>query len=192
MNMLVLGLVVFLGIHSTRIVAEGWRTSMVSRLGDMPWKGLYSLVSIAGFVLIVWGYGEARQHPVVLWASLPAAVRHVASLLTLIAFVLIAAAYIPGNRIKAKLHHPMILGVKAWAFAHLIANNTAADLVLFGSFLLWAALDYRAARRRDRVAGAMYPAGTTARTLMTIAAGGAAWVAFAFWLHARLIGISPL
>ena len=191
MGMLVLGLVLFLGVHSTRIVAEGWRTGMVARLGEKPWKAVYSVVAIAGFVLLVWGYGLARQSPVVLWPQPPAGMRHLASLLTLAAFVLLAAAYVPGNQLRAKLHHPMVLGVKAWALAHLLSNNTLADLLLFGSFLAWAVLDYRSARRRDAAAGKTYPPGRGAMTAVTVVVGVGAWAAFAFWLHGAWIGVRP-
>jgi uncharacterized membrane protein len=189
---LVLGLVLFLGVHSTRIVAEGWRTSMLVNVGEKAWKGVYSLVSIAGFVLIVVGYGLARKSPTVLWGVPPVGLRHLAALLTLAAFVLVAAAYVPGNQLKARLHHPMILGVKLWAFAHLIANNTLADLVLFGAFLAWAVLDFRASRKRDRVEGTVYPAGTASRTAVAVVVGALAWAVFAFWLHGLLIGVRPL
>src|SRR4051794_41012042 len=100
MGMLIAGLVLFLGVHSTRIVAEGWRSATIAKMGDMPWKGLYTLVSLAGFALLVWGYGLARQAPVVLWTP-PRGMNHVAALLTAIAFVLVAAAYVPRNQIKA-------------------------------------------------------------------------------------------
>ena len=190
MTLLILGLVLFLGIHSVRIVAEDFRSRQIARLGDNGWKGLYSLASIAGFVLMLWGFGLARQQPVVLWAA-PTWLRHVAALLTLASFVFIAAAYVPGNGIKTRLQHPMVLGVKLWAFAHLIANNTLADLLLFGGFLLWAVFSYRAAKARDRAAGTVYPAGHAARTALTIVVGIAAWAAFAFWAHAALIGVRP-
>jgi uncharacterized membrane protein len=190
MLMLVLGLVLFLGVHSSRIVAEGYRRSVIERHGQNAWKGVYSLLSIVGFVLIVWGYGAARMEPTVLWGS-PTWVRHGASLLTLISFVLLAAAYVPGNAIKARLHHPMVLGVKTWALAHLLANNTLADLLLFGSFLLWAVLSFRAARARDRAAGTVYPAGSGGPTVATVVVGVGAWAAFAFWAHQALIGIRP-
>ena len=111
MSMLILGLVLFLGVHSTRIVADEWRGRTLARVGEPLWKGLYSLVSVAGFVLIVWGYGLARQSPVVLWQPLPTAVKHIASLLTLAAFVLLVAAYVPRNGIKARLRHPMVLEI---------------------------------------------------------------------------------
>ena len=190
MTALILGLVVFLGIHSTRIVAEGPRQAFIAQRGEKAWKGLYTVVSLAGFALLVWGYGQARQQPVVLWAS-PTWLRHVAALLTLISFVLLVAAYVPRNAIKARLHHPMTLGVKVWAFAHLIANNTLADLLLFGAFLAWSIAIFAAARRRDRVNGTTYAPGNTARTLVAVAVGTVAWVVFALWLHGPLIGVRP-
>jgi uncharacterized membrane protein len=190
MTALIIGLVIFLGLHSVRIVAEPWRTRVRARVGEAAYKGVYSLLSIAGFVLIVWGYGQARQHTVVLWPALTWA-RHPAALLVLIAFVLLVAAYVPGNAIKAKVHHPMLIGVKIWAFAHLLANNTLADTVLFGSFLIWAVLDFRAARRRDRVLGTVYAPGRSGPTLVTVVVGAAAFALFAFWLHALLIGVRP-
>ena len=190
MGMLVLGLVLFLGAHSVRIFADNARTRAIARLGEMGWKGLYSVVSLIGFGLIIWGFAQARQQPVVLWSP-PAMLKHLNSLFTLLAFVLLAAAYVPRNSIRARLHHPMILGVKLWAFGHLLATATLADLVLFGAFLLWAVLDFRAARQRDRAAGTVYPPGTVGGTLLAVVVGGLAWAAFAFWLHGPLIGVAP-
>jgi uncharacterized membrane protein len=191
MTMLILGLVLFLGVHSIRIVADGWRSAMIGRVGELPWKAVYALLSIAGFVLIVWGFGLARQQPVQLWMP-PRGMRHLASLLTLVSFILVAAAYVPRNAIKARLHHPMVLGVKVWALAHLLANGNLAHVVLFGAFLVWAVLSFRAARARDRAAGTVYPAGSTAGTLGAVLAGAALWAVFAFWAHGYLIGIRPI
>ncbi len=190
MGMLILGLVLFLGVHSVRIVADGWRTQVIAQRGDGFWKGLYSVLSVVGLVLVVWGYGLARQQPVVLWVP-PVATRHVAALLTLVAFILLTAPYVPRNGIKAWLHHPMVLGVKVWAFAHLLANGNLADVVLFGAFLIWAALSFRAARARDRAAGTVYPRGTAAATAITLVVGTVAWVVFTLWLHVLLIGVRP-
>jgi uncharacterized membrane protein len=190
MTLLILGLVIFLGVHSVRIVAEDWRSATRARIGENGWKGAYSLLSLLGFVLICYGYGVARQQPVVLWAS-PVWTRHLAALLTLPAFVLVAASQVPGTIIKAKLRHPMLLGVKLWATAHLIANNTATDLVLFGSFLVWAAIDFRAARQRDRALLIAYPAGRSRPTVVAVVGGLLAWVLFAFGLHGVLIGVRP-
>ncbi|MBA3598584.1 MAG: NnrU family protein [Methylibium sp.] len=191
MTLLVLGLVLFLGVHSVRIVADDWRTRMQLRLGEGAWKGLYAVASIAGFVLIVWGYGLARQQPVVLWTP-PAATRHLAALLVLVSFVLLAATYVPRNGLKARLHHPMVLGVKVWALAHLLANGTLADVLLFGSFLVWAVVNFRAARRRDRASAVSYPPGTVAGTTGAVVAGAVAWAVFAFWAHEALIGVRPI
>jgi uncharacterized membrane protein len=190
MTLLVLGLVLFLGSHSSRIFAEGWRAGRIAAMGELGWKAVYSIVAIAGFVLIVYGYGEARQSPVSLWNP-PVWTRHLAALLTIPAFVLLAAAYVPGNRIKAAVGHPMVAGVKVWAFSHLVANGTLADLVLFGSFLAWAVVDFIAARKRDRAAGTRYPAGSTAKDLVVIVVGLAAWAGFAFWAHGAWIGVRP-
>ncbi|MEY4712372.1 MAG: hypothetical protein RIS88_1822 [Pseudomonadota bacterium] len=191
MDMLVAGLIVFLGVHSTRVFAEPLRARWVARIGEKPWKGAYATVSIAGFFLLVWGYGLARQLPVQVWTP-PRGMNHLAALLTLVSFVMLVAAYVPGNGIKARLKHPMVLAVKVWAFAHLLSNGTLADMVLFGAFLVWAVLVFRASRQRDRALGTVYAPGTAARTWITIVAGAGAWVVFAFWGHARLIGVSPL
>ena len=191
MTALILGLILFLGTHSVRIYADGWRSAQIARRGPGAWKGLYTLVSLIGFGLIVWGYGLARQQPVALWAPQPWA-RHLASLLMLFSFILLVAAYVPKNGVKSWLHHPMVLGVKLWALAHLLANHTLADLLLFGSFLGWAVLSFRAARQRDRAPHTVYPHGTVAGTLIAVAVGVVAWAAFAFWAHAWLFGVSPM
>ena len=190
MSLLILGLVLFLGVHSTRAVADGWRGAMIAKLGEGAWKGAYSVLSLVGFVLIVYGYGVARADPVVLWNP-PIWTRHVAALLTIPAFILLAAAYVPRNRIKAAIGHPMIVGTKVWALAHLFANGNLADLFLFGGFLVWAVLAFRAARRRDRTSGIRYPSGPASLTIVTIAVGLVAWAAFAFALHGWLIGVKP-
>jgi uncharacterized membrane protein len=191
MTLLVIGLVLFLGVHSVRIFADDWRRHTVSRIGLGAWKAAYSLLSIAGFVLIVIGWGEARTAPQVLWAA-PLWMKHAASLFTLLAFVLLAAAYVPGNAIKAAVGHPMVAGVKLWAFVHLLVNGTVAGVLLFGSFLAWAVLDYVASRRRDRREGVVRARGSVSRTIITVVIGVAAWAAFAFWGHAALIGVAPL
>ncbi len=190
MTLMLIGLLLFLGTHSVRIVADPWRSAMRERVGPLAWKAAYSLLSIAGFVAIVWGYGLARQEPVVLWTP-PVAMRHIAALLTLVAFVLLAAAYVPRNAIKAKIGHPMAAGVKVWAFAHLLANGTLADVLLFGAFVAWAVLSFRAARARDRAAGTRPPAGSAVGTVATLLVGMAAWAGFAFWAHAAWIGVRP-
>jgi len=191
MALLIAGLIVFLGVHSVRIFADEWRTAQIARIGPTVWKGGYALLSLIGLVLIVYGYGLARQTPIVLY-TVPAWTRHVAALLTLVAFVMIAAAYVPKTHIKARLKHPMVMGVKVWAFAHLLANGSLADVILFGSFLAWAILNYSAAMRRDRNANVDYASGPMSRDFAAVAIGGVGWLLFTFWLHDLLIGVRPL
>jgi len=190
MTWLILGLVMFLGMHSVRVVAEDARSRFIAQRGAGAWKGLYTVVSLLGLALIVTGFAQTRMQPVVLWAT-PGWTRHLAALLVLVAFVLLAAAYVPRNAIKAKLHHPMVLAVKVWALAHLMANNTLADLLLFGSFLLWSVLSFRAARARDRAAQTVYPAGTASGTAITVVVGLLAYAAMGFWAHAAWLGVRP-
>jgi uncharacterized membrane protein len=190
MKLLFAGLVVFLGVHSLRMFTPYWRAQTMERLGEGPWKGLYSLVALAGLVMVAWGFDLARDQPVIVWTP-PIGMRHAAALLTLLAFVLLAAAYVPGNQIKARLHHPMVLGVKSWALAHLLATGMLVHLLLFGSFLVWAVLNFRAARQRDRADGMTYAPGTVRATVITLVLGVAGWAAFAFGLHGLLIGIKP-
>ena len=190
MGILVPGLIVFLGMHSLRLVAEPWRNASFARLGEMRWKGLYSIVSIAGFVLIVIGYGLARRAPVLLWAP-PPGVRHLTALIVAVAFVLIAAAYVPGSRIKRIVGHPMYAGVAIWAIGHLLANGTVHALVLFGAFFVWVAAGLLVWRHRDRIARVQYPAGSAAGDVRAALVGLVAWALFAFLLHGWLIGVRP-
>jgi uncharacterized membrane protein len=190
MTWLIVGLLVFLVPHSIGLAAPQWRARYVARLGEKPWKGLYSLVSLVGFVLIIWGYGHARASPVTLFT--PAAwTRHAAALLTVIAFVLIAAAYVPRTKIKAALGHPMTAGVALWAFAHLLANGQLHDVVLFGAFLVWSVATFVIRRSRDRESGTTYPPGTVAKDAIAIVAGIVVSVGFALFLHGPLIGVRP-
>ncbi|HET8897656.1 MAG TPA: NnrU family protein [Rhodanobacteraceae bacterium] len=188
---LILGLLLFLGVHSVRIVADGVRTRQIARYGENSWKAIYSVIALAGFVLIVWGFGVARQTPVLLYTP-PLWLQHLNALFVLMALLLVAAAYVPGNHLKAWVGHPMLAGVKAWALGHLLATGFLHDVVLFGSFLLWAVLDFVACRRRDRHAGVRYPAGTVLGDLAVLVAGVALWALFAFYAHLWLIGRSPL
>jgi uncharacterized membrane protein len=190
MWLLIAGLALFLGLHSVRIVAGDWRVRQMARVGEGPWKAIYSLLSIVGFVLLIWGFGDARLQPMALYMP-PPALRHANSLFTLIAFVLVAAAYVPRNRLKAKLGHPMFAGVGVWALGHLLATGVLHDLVLFGAFLIWSVAGFTVSRRRDRLARVAYPAGTAFGDLLSIAIGIAAWAIFAFFLHARWIGVAP-
>jgi len=191
MLLLIVGLILFLGAHSLRIFAEPWRNRQRERLGAMRWKGVIAVLSLAGFALLVWGFGMARTQPVVLWSP-PQWTRHLAALLMLPSFILLVAAYLPGTRMKAAFGHPMILATKTWAVAHLLANGTLNDLVLFGSFLAWSVLAYISARRRDRATGTTYPARGAIRDVGAVLIGAAAWAWFAHFGHYWLIGVRPL
>ena len=191
MLFLIIGLILFLGLHSLRIFDEPVRARLLERLGEGGFKVIYSLASIIGFALIWYGYGQARQAPSMVWNP-PVAMRHIATLLTLVSFIILAAAYVPRNRIKRAIGHPMVIAVKVWAFAHLLANGMVADIVLFGSFLIWAVLSFRAARGRDRAAGFVRPPEVSiVSDIGTFVIGLIAWAAFAIWLHGLLIGVKP-
>jgi len=157
-------------------------------MGERPWKLLYTVVSIVGFVLICWGYSQARQHPILIYAP-PLWTRHLSALLMLPVFPLILAAYMPG-RIKTALKHPMLAAVKFWALAHLLANGMLADVLLFGGFLAWAVADRISFKRR-----AVRPIHTAPPNKMNdviaVVAGLAIYLVFAMWLHVRLIGVAP-
>jgi uncharacterized membrane protein len=196
---LILGLVLFLGVHALRVFAEGTRQKLIGAMGPFVYKAFYSIVSIIGLLLIVSGYSAARIEPIVLYTP-PTGMAHAASSLTLIAFVLLIAAYIPGNLILRKLKHPMTLAVKVWAFAHLLSNGTLADVLFFGGFLVWSVLVYRSARRRAPVENpglSDLPAVIASRppsmlaSLVTLVVGIGTWAWFAFEGHAMLIGLAP-
>jgi len=191
MTILTLGLLLFLGTHAVRIVADGWRTRQIERLGVRPWKAAYAAVSAAGFILIIWGFGLARGDAVTIWSP-PLWSRHLAAVVTLPAMILIAAGYVPGSRIKARLGHPMLAGTALWAAAHLCANGRGEHVLLFGAILVWATIDFRSARRRDRAAGIRYAPGTAARDGIAIGVGSAGWLLFVAFLHAWVIGVQPI
>ncbi|HEY4958000.1 MAG TPA: NnrU family protein [Caldimonas sp.] len=192
MLVFIVGLVLFLGIHSVSIVAPRWRAAIAGRLGEMPWKGLYSLAAGVGLAMLIVGYGMARREPVVLYTP-PAALRHLALLVMLPVFPLFFAAYFPG-RIRSAARHPMLLAVKLWATAHLLANGTLVDVLLFGAFLAWAVADRISVKRRS-VAEAHDAPAAPARPyndVIAIVGGLAVYVVLVFWGHRWLIGVSPL
>jgi uncharacterized membrane protein len=188
MSTLILGLVLFLGAHSVSIVAPAWRNTMAARIGQWPWKVLYAVVAVAGFVLIIRGYAAARLEPVVLWVP-PAAMRHIAATLMLPVFILLLAAYLPG-RIKSAAKHPMLVATKLWAVAHLLSNGMLADLVLFGAFLAWAVADRISLQRRPARAIPGAPP-SKLNDLIAVAGGLGLYGLFAFVLHARWFGVAP-
>jgi uncharacterized membrane protein len=190
MALLIIGLCLFLGVHSVAILAPAWRAGSIHRLGERAWKGLYALVSLIGFILICYGFGLARQAPVFLYSP-PTWLRHAALIVMLPVFPLIIAAYLPG-RIKTAARHPMLAAVKLWAFAHLLANGTLADLLLFGGFLAWAVAD-RVSLKRRPVSQALRtaPPGPW-NDAIAVVLGLAIYALLIGWAHVRLFGVSPL
>ena len=191
MVFLVLGLLLFLGTHSLRVGGELRRGALLLRWGESRYKIAYAVLSMLGLGLVVYGFGLARETPVVVWSP-PVGMRHLAFALMLVSMVLLAAAYVPGNAIRSKLHHPMVLSVKVWALAHLLANGMLAHLVLFGGFLVWSVLLFRTSRRRDKAQAVVYPPGSTVATAITLGIGLFLWLALLGWLHGMLIGVRLL
>ena len=189
MSQLIAGIVLFFGIHSISIVNEPWRDKMADRLGLWTWKGIYSIIALGGLLLIIRGYGDARTQVVELYYT-PVWLQHISLLLLIPVFPLLISAYVPG-RIKATVKHPMLLATKLWAAAHLLANGTLADLVLFGSFLLWVFADLLSVSKRQprQIPGAPP---SKFNDWIAIVVGLALYIAFFLWLHERLFGVSPI
>lgn len=191
MGTLIAGLLLFLGMHAVRVVAEPLRTVAIARIGVQGWRGLYSAVSLVGLWLLVSGYAAARLNSPDLYVP-PAWAHAVALALMLPSLVLVVAAYVPGTHIRQWVGHPMLFGTRVWAFAHLLANGRAADVVLFGSFLAWSIFAYHAARARDRVAGTRYPAVGWPRDAIAVVVGAVGWLAILFQLHGWMAGVALL
>ncbi|MGB8694175.1 MAG: NnrU family protein [Steroidobacteraceae bacterium] len=189
MYTLLLGLVIFFAVHSVSIVAPQWRHRTVLRMGVPLWRAFYSLLSLGGLLLIIRGFALSRAAPVVLYA--PGVRLHlIVSALMLPVFPLLFSTYLPG-RIRSAARHPTLVAIKLWAVAHLLANGTLADVLLFGSFLAWAVLDRISLKRRPArpVAGA--PPGKW-NDLLAIVLGLAVYALFVGWAHWRLFGVAPL
>jgi uncharacterized membrane protein len=191
MAILLLGLVIFLGLHSTRIVSEDGRERAIARIGEGPWKGIYSALSVIGFVLIVWGFARARYDAPQVWTP-PAGARHITMLLMLVALILFAGFLFKRSYIAVITHHPMLWSVLLWSMGHLFANGSAADLLLFGAFLVWSASDLASSYARDRRNGVVYPAPEVGATAGAVVVGLVVYALLISGLHLWLFGVSPL
>lgn len=187
MTILILGLVLFLGIHALTM-ARGLRDGLVEKLGAGPFRGLYSVVAGLGLVLIIYGYGAARASGYVPVWNPPAFLGHITALLVAFAFVSFASIYAPAGKIRGALKHPMLVGVKAWAVGHLLVNGDLASILLFGSFLAWAVASRISLKSR---AGVVEPAPSpwTAGDAIAVGSGLVLTAIFAIWLHPVLIGV---
>ena len=180
------GLILFFAVHSISIVSDSWRDDMAQRLGERPWRVLHGLASLAGLVLLIWGYGIARNGSAVLYTA-PLWLRDVNYLLMLFVFPLLLAVFLPG-RIKTAVKYPAFAAVKIWAFAHLLVNGALADVLLFGCFLAWAIAGRISMKYRRRRSVPGFPE-TAANDLIAVAAGLVIYALFLFYLHGRLIGV---
>ena len=187
MLQLLIGIVLFIGMHSASIVALPVRDRIAAR-SERAWKAAYSIVSLIGIVLMVRGYADLRQTPTVLYVA-PVWLRHVAALLMLPAFAFFIAPYFPG-RIKTALKHPQLVAVKTWAVAHLLVNGTLADVLLFGSFLVWAVADRMSLQHRAQRPLPGAPE-SRANDIIVVVVGLLLYVAFALWAHEALFGVRP-
>lgn len=186
MTWFLIGLCGFLAVHSIRIVAPGWREARIAAMGAGAWKGVYALLSIATFGLMIWGYGQARSSPVLVWVP-PMPLRHAGALLVLVALVSLVATYVPRNAIKARLQHPMLAATAIWAAAHLLVSGWLHAMLLAGAFLVWALFAFVSARRRGRIELQT----SVGMTVLTIVIGLALTAAFALHLHGALVGVVP-
>lgn len=189
MTLLLTGLLIFFGIHSVSIVNRPWRNHLAQSLGEAQWKGLYSLIAIAGFACMVYGYGIARGTPSMLYTP-PNWLRHATLLLMLPVFPLLLAAYLPG-RVKSFARHPMLAATACWALAHLLANGGLHAVLLFGSFLLWAVVDRVTVTYRTEPVAAPV-AGSALNDVIAVLGGLALYVLMMVWGHAKLIGVPVL
>jgi len=189
MQLFILGLILFFGIHTVSIVNESWRDRMADKIGVWPWKGLYSLISLVGLVLIIYGYGLARTASTVLYSPAPWQT-HLALILLLPVFPLLLATYFPG-RIRRLVGHPMLIATILWAVAHLLANGRVIDHLLFGAFLVWAVADLISMARRDQRPLPGAPE-TDINDVIVVVAGLGLYIMFVVWLHALLIGVAVL
>lgn len=191
MTLLIIGIALFLGIHSTRIFFEPIRVWAINTFGAGAWRAIYTILSVVGLILVVVGFRPAEASAGVVWVPYFAFL-HVSALMTLLAFIFVASAYLPAGRIKANLKHPMTFGVAIWAVAHLLINGMSHEVLLFGSFLIWSILVLIAALRRDRQMKLLFIAGPVRNDLLAIVIGTAVWAVFAFYAHEWLFGIAPL
>lgn len=187
---LLIGLLIFLGIHLVP-TNTALRDSLIARFGAGPYKIAFALLSLIGLVIIVLGYYKLQTHPgknPILWDP-PTFTRHIALLLMLPAMIFLVAAYVP-SRIRTALKHPMLVAIKIWALAHLLANGDLASLLLFGSFLAYAVYDRISLKRRP--VPVPQPPSSAVNDLAVVGLGTAAYLALLFGGHAWLIGVDPL
>ncbi|MBB5534319.1 NnrU family protein [Rhizobium giardinii] len=192
MTLLLLGIVIFLGMHLVRVVAPGLRASVIERQGKGAWMGIYTAISLVGLLLIIYGFGEARAVTGMLYNP-PVFLKHISLLLMLLAFICLAAGFLPAGRIAVAVKHPQVLSIKIWALAHLLANGETSSVLLFGSFLAWAVILRISLKRRERAGEKVLPVfRSTSNDLLAVVIGAVAYGLFVWKLHEWLIGVAPI
>ena len=192
MSLLILGIVIFLGVHLVRVVAPGLRTAIIERQGKGTWMGLYSVLSLIGLCLIVYGFGEARATTGMLYIP-PVFLKHISLLLMAFAMICLVVGFLPAGRIAVALKHPQILAVKIWALAHLLANGETSSVLLFGSFLAWAVILRISLKRRERAGEKVLPVFRSGSSdMVAVVLGLVIYGAFIWKLHEWLIGVAPI
>ncbi len=191
MALLVLGIVLFFGLHLVRVVAPGLRSAMIARLGESGWKGAYSIASIVALVILIYGFGQARDMTPI-WTP-PFWMSHITILLMLFALICLVASLLPAGHIAVRTKHPMVLSVKIWALAHLLSNGDGAAILLFAAFLGWGVILRISLKRRERAGEiTLRPFVSAKYDLYAIVIGVIVWALIIWKLHAWIIGVSPL
>ncbi|QFY60844.1 NnrU family protein [Rhizobium grahamii] len=192
MALLIVGIIIFLGLHLIRVIAPGLRQSLINSLGENGWKAAYSVVSILSLVLLIYGFGQARQVTGMLYTP-PVWMAHITITLMLIAVICLVASLLPAGHIAVKTKHPMVLSVKIWAFSHLLANGETSSVLLFGAFLAWGVILRIALKRRQRAGElTLRPFVSGKYDLYAVIIGIVAWALITFKLHELLIGVAPI
>lgn len=188
MVLLIVGLILFLGIHSVRVFAPDFRENFIANRGEGAWKGLYTAISLIGLVVLIYGFGQARIDNVFFYSS-PTWMSHIQLLLMIPAMILFIASQFPAGRIKKAVKNPMLIGVKIWAIGHLLVNGDLASWLVFGSFLVWAVLVVISTKKR----GQTFPDETSTKAdVFSVVIGLGVWAAIVFWLHERFIGVPAI
>lgn len=191
MALLILGIVLFLGLHLIRVVAPGLRTSLIASLGEGGWKAAYSIASIVALIVLIYGFGQARDMTPI-WSP-PFWMSHITILLMLFAMICLAASLLPAGHIAVRTKHPMVLSVKIWALAHLLSNGDGAAMLLFAAFLAWGVILRISLKRRERAGEiTLRPFVSAKYDLYAVVIGGVVWALIIWKLHAWIIGVSPL
>ncbi|QLF68270.1 NnrU family protein [Peteryoungia desertarenae] len=190
MTLLIVGIILFLATHMVRVVAPGFRNQMIVRFGEGGWKGIYSGLSAVTLAILVWGYAVAPT--VNIWFP-PTWTGHLTTTIMIFAMICLVAAFLPAGHIAVKTKHPMVLSVKIWAFAHLIANGDVASVLLFVAFLAWGVILRINLKRRQAAGDAkLRPFVSAKHDVMAVVIGLVAWAAITMWLHKIVIGVAPI